>query len=219
MKKFFSGVLTATLVFGLAISALAASGNISFNLSAIKFNGEVISEAGEGYALSNGCVAPASITYTDEKGGGTTYLPARRVSELLGVDIGWDPASGAVTIGKTEQPVTPDTTANAPDYSDWSAEDEAAYQEFKGMWEIEIEDNSARIVGLISAHYTGTLPIQECVDWMKARTSFASRLMVENSNQEKAQTFCRFYYEDTVIASCSMLGSKIEYIEVYDIDS
>ncbi len=137
IKGFISGALVSALVLGGAVSALAVSGNISFNLSAIKFNGEVISEAGEGYTLPNGCVAPASITYTDEKGGGTTYLPARRVSELLGVDIGWDAASGAVTIGKTEQPVTPDTTANVPDYSDWSAEDEAAYQEFKGMWEVE----------------------------------------------------------------------------------
>ncbi len=143
MKKYLSGLVTGIaltlLVSGLAISALAASGNVSFNLSAIKFNGEVISEAGEGYTLSNGCVAPASITYTDEKGGGTTYLPARRVSELLGVDIGWDSASGAVTIGET-----PDTTAPSADYSDWSAEDEAAYQKFKGMW--EVKEVSRRIV-------------------------------------------------------------------------
>ncbi len=38
----------------------------------------------------------------------------------------------------TPEPTSaPDTTANVPDYSDWSAEDEAAYQDFKGLWEFE----------------------------------------------------------------------------------
>ncbi len=134
-RSFLAGVLTTALVSGLVTTALAVSGAVSFNLSPIAFNGEIISAAGEGYTLSNGCVAPASITYTDEQGGGTTYLPARRVSELLDVDIGWDPATGAVTIGKVEQPTTPDTTTAVSDYSDWSAEDEAAYQEFKELWE------------------------------------------------------------------------------------
>lgn len=131
MKKFLSGFLCAVLVFSLAISALALTGNVSFNKSAIKFNGKIISAAGEGYALANGCEAPASITYTDELGGGTTYLPARRVSELLNVDIGWDAAAGAVTIGA--EPAEP---APAPDYSDLSDE-ERAYQEWKDGWTIE----------------------------------------------------------------------------------
>ncbi len=155
MKKYFAGLLTGLLVTGLATTALAVSGTVSFNKTPIQFNGETISAAGEGYTLSNGCVAPASITYTDEQGGGTTYLPARRVSELMGVDIGWDPATGAVTVTGDTAPVDPeptatpeptsasDTTANVPDYSDWSAEDEAAYQEFKGMWEVEFIKKSA----------------------------------------------------------------------------
>ncbi len=167
IKGFISGALVSALVLGGAVSALAVSGNISFNLSAIKFNGEVISEAGEGYTLPNGCVAPASITYTDEKGGGTTYLPARRVSELLGVDIGWDAASGAVTIGKTEQPVTPDTTANVPDYSDWSAEDEAAYQEWKAMWKVKVENTQG---GLLESerHYEFTYIGNETCETVEA---------------------------------------------------
>ena len=136
MKKFLSGALCTTLVFSLALSALAISGNVSFNLSAIKFDGVVISEAGDGYTLPNGCVAPASITYTDEKGGGTTYLPVRRIGELAGVTIDWD---GAVVVKSkefAEQEKREAEWAAALDYSDWSAEDEAAYQEFKGLWEI-----------------------------------------------------------------------------------
>lgn len=136
MKKFLSGVLCATLVFSLALSALAISGNVSFNLSAIKFDGQVISEAGDGYTLSNGCVAPASITYTDEKGGGTTYLPVRRIGELTGVTIDWD---GAVVVKTPEfvqkEKVEADRVA-ALDTSTWSDEKQAAYQEFKAMWKI-----------------------------------------------------------------------------------
>lgn len=141
LRAYLSGVLTTALILGTAVTALAVSGTVSFNRSPIKFNGEIISAAGEGYTLSNGCEAPASITYTDEKGGGTTYLPARRIAELMGVGIDWDPATGAVTVTGNTVPAVPDTpvptpdTATLPDYSDWSAEDEAAYQEFKGMWE------------------------------------------------------------------------------------
>lgn len=133
---FFSGVLCATLVFSLALSALAISGNVSFNLSAIKFDGVVISEAGDGYTLPNGCVAPASITYTDEKGGGTTYLPVRRIGELAGVTIDWD---GAVVVKSkefVEQEKRDAERAAALDTSTWSDEKEAAYQEFKGMWDV-----------------------------------------------------------------------------------
>ena len=130
IPTFVAGMLTAAVIGGLGVGALAASGAVTFNASNLMFNGQQISAKGEGYTLVNGCQAPASITYTDEKGGGTTYLPVRRISELLDVETGWDGATGSVTVGKTA-----DTTAVPADYSDWSEEEEAAYQEFKGMWE------------------------------------------------------------------------------------
>lgn len=164
MKKFLSGVLCATLVFSLAISALAISGNVSFNLSAIKFDGQVISEAGEGYTLPNGCVAPASITYTDEKGGGTTYLPVRRIGELAGVTIDWD---GAVVVKTPEfvqkEKVEADRAA-ALDTSTWSDEKQAAYQEFKAMWKINPKEgaeyysskwHNGQMVEVYDAEYIG----------------------------------------------------------------
>ena len=132
IPTFLAGMFTAAVIGGLGVGALAASGAVTFNASNLMFNGQQISAKGEGYTLDNGCQAPASITYTDEKGGGTTYLPVRRISELLDVETGWDGATGSVTVGKTA-----DTTAVPADYSDWSEEEEAAYQEFKGMWEFE----------------------------------------------------------------------------------
>lgn len=137
IPTFVAGMLTAAVIGGLGVGALAASGAVTFNASNLMFNGQQISAKGEGYTLDNGCQAPASITYTDEKDGGTTYLPVRRISELLDVEIGWDGATGSVTVGKTA-----DTTAIPADYSDWSEEEEAAYQEFKGMWEIRLDSDS-----------------------------------------------------------------------------
>lgn len=105
MKKriapFLAGFLTALLCFSLGLTALAATGAVDFNAVGVRFNGTTISQAGESYTLPSGVQAPSVITYTDEQGGGTTYLPARRVAELMGVEIGWDAPSGCVTIGGT----------------------------------------------------------------------------------------------------------------------
>ena len=100
IPTFLAGMLTAAVIGGLGVGALAASGAVTFNASNLVFNGQQISAKGEGYTLDNGCQAPASITYTDEKGGGTNYLPVRRISELLDVETGWDGATGSVTVGK-----------------------------------------------------------------------------------------------------------------------
>lgn len=190
MKKFLSGVLCATLVFSLAISALAIPGNVSFNLSAIKFDGVVISEAGDGYTLSNGCVAPASITYTDEKGGGTTYLPVRRIGELTGVTIDWD---GAVVV-KTQEFVQKEKAeadrAAALDTSTWSDKKQAAYQEFKAMWKIvpmkgkeyaPDDGHDGKMVEAYYAEYIGTSPEEDARAAVKdaLKNGFCDRLAAE----------------------------------------
>ncbi|MCQ4864674.1 stalk domain-containing protein [Pseudoflavonifractor phocaeensis] len=157
IPTFLAGMLTAAVIGGLGVGALAASGAVTFNASALQLNGQQISAKGENYTLDNGQQVPASITYTDETGGGTTYLPVRRIAELLGIEIGWDSATGSVTVAgdvKSADTPDPDTTTPSTDYSDWSAEEEAAYQEFKGMWEapvvrdVPVEGGINRIVTL-----------------------------------------------------------------------
>lgn len=132
MKKFLSGFLCAVLVFGLAVSALAASGALTISASLnsvnIEVNGVRQAAVGESYTLANGKDTAKTIVYNE-----TTYVPIRYFGELMDVAIGWNQDTSSVTIG--EAPAEPDT-ATVPDYSDWSAEDEAAYQEFKGMWEV-----------------------------------------------------------------------------------
>ena len=103
MKKripsFLAGFLSAILCLSLGLTALAASGAVDFNAVGVSFNGVQISRAGESYTLPSGAQVPGVISYTDQQGGGTTYLPARRIAELMGVEIGWDAPSGCVTIG------------------------------------------------------------------------------------------------------------------------
>lgn len=97
-KGMLFGVLLSFLVAGTAISVLAASGSVAFNTSNIQVNENRLANIGEGYLLENGCEVPYSITYTNEKGGGTTYLSIRKISQLFNTKIGWDASTQSVLI-------------------------------------------------------------------------------------------------------------------------
>ena len=209
IQTFVAGMLTAAVIGGLGVGALAASGAVTFNASNLMFNGQQISAKGEGYTLDNGCQAPASITYTDEKGGGTTYLPVRRISELLDVETGWDGTTGSVTIGKAA-----DTTAVPADYSDWSEEEEAAYQEFKGMWEIETENGLA--VQSITAKYNGHLSEEELSNLLLLSKDNIARFSYELADKTIATNPLWFYYKDAGIANVVMNKGNIFAIYVGD---
>lgn len=127
MKKFLSGVLCATLVFSLALSTLAISGRMTIEVDPInvQVNGEVFQPTDV-----TGKEVPV-FAYQ-----GTTYAPLRALAEAYGLEVGYDAATNMATVTDPDaKPVTPtpDPTAKT-DYSDWSEEDEAAYQEFKGIF-------------------------------------------------------------------------------------
>lgn len=134
LPSFLAGSLTTLLVCSLSISALAISGRMTIEVDPInvQVNGEVFEPKD-----AKGNSVPV-FAYN-----GTTYAPLRALAEAYGLEVGYDKASNMATV--TDPSVasntnTPDTTALA-DYSDWSAEEEAAYQEFKGMWDVTIEDS------------------------------------------------------------------------------
>lgn len=134
MKKFLIGFLAASALFVLTGAALVMSGTVEFSTVNVEVNGQRVGSVGETYTLGNGEQAPYSISYKDAKGGATTYLPVRKISELLGVDIQWDGANNAVqVIEGTEQNVV--STASTDDDFEWSDDEEEAYQQFCGMWE------------------------------------------------------------------------------------
>lgn len=86
MKKIIRGSVVSVLVMMLLFTTVygANSQKIDAILNAlnISVNGEQIAKSGESYTLSNGTKVPYSISYA-----GTTYLPMKKVAELLNKNV------------------------------------------------------------------------------------------------------------------------------------
>ena len=104
MKKripgFLCGCLTTMAVLALGTTVLAASGQVSFSFANVALDGEQKIAAGTTITAPNGQQVPSSLLYTDTAGGKTNYLPIRAISELLGVEVGYDPATQTVLLGE-----------------------------------------------------------------------------------------------------------------------
>lgn len=97
----FAGGFFAALALSLCLTtALAASGQVSFNFANVCLDGGTVITAGADIAAANGQKIPGSILYTDETGGKTNYLPLRKISELLKVEVNYDSATKTIYLGK-----------------------------------------------------------------------------------------------------------------------
>ena len=159
MKKlspFLAGMLTMAAVSSLGVSALAATGHMTITVDPInvQVNGEVFAPTDV-----NGNAVPV-FAYN-----GTTYAPLRALAEAYGLEVGYDAESNMATVKDPDASTpAPDNTASAADYSNWSAEEEEAYQEFKEMWEINYgpydsyteaycsESNKAALISLLTTY-------------------------------------------------------------------
>ena len=108
LRSFFAGLLTATLLFAVITTALAASGSITYNGINLTVDGKTILSKGEYLELASGEKVPSSILYVDQAGGGTTYLPMRYLAELLGMSVTWDQATGTTDLKNRQTEVEPD---------------------------------------------------------------------------------------------------------------
>ena len=84
LQGFILGVIITALLLG-SVPVFAENISVLFNNINIMLNGEKIASAGDSYKLDNGSTVPFSILYK-----GTTYLPMRKVAELLGKEVTWD---------------------------------------------------------------------------------------------------------------------------------
>ncbi|MDD4843020.1 MAG: hypothetical protein PHU31_01630 [Anaerotignum sp.] len=95
MKKIVKGFVVSVAVMLLLFTTVYASNSQKIdailNSINIAVNGEQIAKSGESYTLSNGTKVPYSISYA-----GTTYLPMRKVAELLNKDVAY--ANGTADI-------------------------------------------------------------------------------------------------------------------------
>ncbi len=96
MKKIVKGFVASFAVMLLLITTVYASNSQKIdailNSINIAVNGEQVAKSGESYSLSNGTKVPYSISYA-----GTTYLPMRKVAELLNKDVEYANGTADIT--------------------------------------------------------------------------------------------------------------------------
>lgn len=91
MKQLVKGIMIGVLSTLLIVSSIAIYAaettqiEVLMNQINIAINGTTVGKIGEDYQLSNGEFVPNTLVYK-----GTTYLPMRKVAELLGKDVSWD---------------------------------------------------------------------------------------------------------------------------------
>lgn len=115
-KGFILGFVFACLLV-VPTTALADNIQAQFNTVNITVDGNNAVKQGENYQLTDGNTVPFSINYK-----GTTYIPIRKVSELLGIGINYDNATKTVQVVTNaakpqEKPVENKTTSAAVTYS------------------------------------------------------------------------------------------------------
>lgn len=102
MKKrigtFVSGLLAGAMLAACGTAAFAAgAGNLRFNAVDMAINGKTVIKAGDAVTTAAGGEVPSTITYTDELGRDTTYLPIRTFSKLLDIPVTWK--AGTIYLG------------------------------------------------------------------------------------------------------------------------
>lgn len=235
MKKripsFLTGMLTMALICSLAIPVLASAGmTITVDPINIQVNGSTFQPKDV-----KGNSVPV-FAYN-----GTTYAPLRALAEAYGLEVGYDSNTNMATVA---EPGTTPTTPAAPstDYSKWSAEEEAAYQEFKGMCDITITpdglygDRKTKVycgVELtlsettqynVDYHYslneTANLSTTEQVAYWNqnlkaAQEKFAKRLTEEKSEENsRKNTAVVFRWKDLTVMVTVLYGDAEYAIEI-----
>lgn len=177
MKKYLAGLLTGAIIMTLALSVMAITGKTTIDVYPIDImvNGEV-------FQPTNAQGKPVDVfTYK-----GTTYAPLRALAVAYGLEVGYDAEKKLATVSEPQPTPTPDTTAK-PDYSDWSAEEEAEYQSFREQWTI-VE----RVVkGPSDMYYrmkTEDASITDMEEYVKANEEFVTRMVVELDWETKIAT-------------------------------
>lgn len=120
-KSCIKGILAGVLAGAITVCSFPVVANsieTVMNSVNIKLNGTKVASANENYELQNGKSVPFSILYE-----GTTYLPIRKVSELLSVDIDWENESRTVIIddnrNENKQNSSYDSWYGAPDFGEF----------------------------------------------------------------------------------------------------
>ena len=98
-KGFLVGFIIAAILFT-SVPTFAQGAAEVLEVVVNKFNvmvdGNIVGTVGDNYTLDNGVEVPLSMVYR-----GTTYMPLRKVSEILGKGVGWDSNTQTVSINSS----------------------------------------------------------------------------------------------------------------------
>lgn len=198
MKKqlpaFLTGFLAAVLVLSLSLSAFAAiTGKTTIEVGPIniKVKGEIFHPTDE---HGN----PVDVFLYN----GTTYAPLRALAEAYGLEVSYD--------GEAKMAVVEEAGPSVPDYSDWSAEKEAAYQEFKGMWVITKEelDDFTKTMAFYDISYTGTLSREEVINLLNDSNDIVKRYVDELNTDHRVIVGVELYVNGEHIGHASLNFNK-----------
>ena len=145
LKVFLTGIVTAVIICGLTVSALAANGSITLNVEPIQVlvNGEVFTPKD---VQGNDVLV---FTYN-----GTTYAPLRALAEAYGLEVGYDSTKNIATV-------------NAPSAQNASLAADTTY--FSTQWTVtEVTPTRNGGEKLFSAVYSGPLNLSEFKIWWKS---------------------------------------------------
>jgi hypothetical protein len=126
-----SGALAALLLTS-ALPVLAAQIEAAFNIVNIVVDGKSVAKTGESYKLADGTEVPYSIAYK-----GTTYLPLKKLGEILGFAASWDGETSTANVSSDVKPesVGGNVVSNVPDttktYREVPKLSEMSYEEFR----------------------------------------------------------------------------------------
>lgn len=183
MKKrlppFAAGMLTAALIGGLGLSALAASGQMTITVDPIN-----IQVNGQTFQPKDATGADVPVFAYN----GTTYAPLRALAEAYGLEVGYDAQANMATVGAKVAEEIP-----APDGTDYTFD--FSYEEFLGLWDVESSGSSVSLYGKdamkTSAWWDAVNPELRDTFLLKASSEKFRELNINPNSR------CRFRYRTT----------------------
>ena len=183
MKKklitFVSGALAALLISSTAVTALAATGALTIEISPIKVlvNGEVFQ--------------PKDVNGNDVMvftHNGTTYAPLRALAEAYGLEVGYDAKNNIATVDKPGTSSAPDAPAQKDGYAGFESE-----------W--TVEEKPVTNYGnekIFMVEYSGDLSMSEFKEWWKSYgkaeiKDYAERMAAETQSMVPGYTVTAYF--------------------------
>lgn len=146
--KYISIGVVSTLIVTFTMPAIAKSIDALFNSVNIVVDGVQVAKIGDSYKTADGEVVPYSLVYK-----GTTYLPMRRMGELIDKKVDWNNKTKTAILGKDIAPEPPVL--------------DLTYEEYKAMWDIELYLRGEQYYAY-NAIYNGEMTCRELKDFHSA---------------------------------------------------